>query len=136
MDYTARPRRNMSPDRSNFEYLSVMYGVPSAPGEAQPSTPASANGGGVRPPPPPPPEKEKEKEKDKDKDDRRRTEVIPAQVLKRVREISKHLENGPALSDRPNGWRLLHQSEYAIAHEVDIGDGYRVRADLLLHQNE
>jgi len=87
---------------------------------------------------------EKNKDKEKDKDDRNMMESVdelPDWVLAEWHSISAELRGGEGgrrsrnmrhRSRRRLQWRMLHKSQYAEAHEIDIGDGYSFRVHKLL----
>ncbi|KAL9179573.1 hypothetical protein ACHAXT_008863 [Thalassiosira profunda] len=107
MDYTERPQNNMSPDKSNFESLVELYGRVDG-GVWTESTNVrverSGYGGG-----------------------RQLTgeefERYAGFLLERV-EVSSIVEN--------KGWRLLKRTEFAEVHERRLGNGYSMRATVLL----
>jgi hypothetical protein len=46
------------------------------------------------------------------------------------RELGNHARGA---EQRSSGWRVLHQSDYGEAHEMDIGSGYTIQVHKLFH---
>jgi len=126
MDYTNNPEVNAQPGTYNYEFLAQLYGT--VPGYVSPepegSQTQSAAGGGNR--------------------RRRNTMAAPLQgpedendsipdwVMARWRELDEELDNHSHGSERRAGWRMLEESDRGESHEIDIGQGFRIRVHKLL----
>lgn len=50
--------------------------------------------------------------------------------------MSPFYEPHSSMADNGDGWRLLHENEHVQVHEIDIGEGYIVRVNLFLANDE
>ena len=98
------------PDESNFKQLEEMYG--------------NVDGTSVKP--------------SKDKLRSRRTSTTPneEQILQEKFELYSSFLSDPIQvsnsNDAKDGWRLLRKTNTIEHHEKDLGNGYKIRADILL----
>ena len=58
----------------------------------------------------------------------------PSHVLQKLSEVVQILEKEPH-NARKHGWRLLHWTNHGFEHEMELGDGYKVRVHMLSAQN-
>jgi hypothetical protein len=106
MDYTSNPQNNLKPGSANFEFLAAMYGTRSSNNQ---SVEASSTVPGKR-------NLELESE----------DESLPDWLRLVLQEVIPNLENRNDGNEHEDGWRLLHRSDNAATHEMDLGDGYTV----------
>ena len=60
-------------------------------------------------------------------------ETTPAHILSKMSEAVQKLEKEPH-NAKKHGWRLLHWREHGFEHEMELGDGYKVRVHMLSAQ--
>ena len=122
MDYTNNPSTNMQPAYANYKFLAELYGtldgspVPtdddSSVESAANNTDATAN-------------------EDRSKDiggNRRR--LLPSSVARALTDIDSIIDKGTYRSQM-QGWRLLHESSFGHAYEIDLGHGFSVQVHAL-----
>jgi hypothetical protein len=112
MDYTSNPQNNDQPGTVNFEFLAVMYGTIPTSGNNQ-SVEASSTVPGNR---------------KLDSED----ESLPAWLVLALGEVIPNIENRVDGNEHEDGWRMLHRSLHAAAHEMDLGNGYSVQVHKVL----
>ena len=128
MDYTNNPDANMQPADANFNFLAVLYGTVDGspvPTDDNVTVESAANNTAASV------EEGNENWKDKFKDiggNRRR--LLPRNVAKALSEIDSIVDNGFYRSEM-HGWRILHESAFGHAYEVDLGEGYSVQVHAL-----
>jgi hypothetical protein len=115
MDYTSNPQNNIKPGSANFEFLAALYGtIPNSnPAVSSASSSVPGKRGGNR---------ELESE----------DESLPDWLHLRLQEVIPNLENRNDGNEHEDGWRLLHRSDNAAIHEMDLGNGYLVQVTKLL----
>jgi hypothetical protein len=110
MDYTSNPQNNLRPGPANFEFLAALYGTISGQSvEATSTVPGNRN-------------RELESE----------DESLPDWLQLALEEVIPNLENRNDGNEHEDGWRLLHRSDNAATHEMDLGNGYKVQVTKLL----
>ena len=57
---------------------------------------------------------------------------IPHHIQERLREVVTKLEKRMDDNAHEDGWKLLHRKKHGEEHEMDLGDGYKVRVHMLL----
>jgi hypothetical protein len=123
MDYTSNPENNQQPGRANFEFLKALYGVLPTSGndqagqavEATSTVPAGKPG-----------------KRQLDSEDKPLPDWLIS-VLEEVVPIIVNRDDGDERDDEhDDGWSLLHRSRSAVAHEMDLGNGYSVQVHKLL----
>jgi hypothetical protein len=112
MDYTASPQNNDHPGPANFEFLAALYGT-LTPSDTQ-SVQASSSVPGNR-------------ELDKEDDG-----ALPNWLLSALEDVIPNIEGRIDGKEHEDGWRLLHRSRRAAAHEMDLGNGYTARVGKLI----
>ncbi len=128
MDYTNKPESNMQPAYANFKFLAVLYGTldgSPVPNDDNTAVESAANNTEASV------EQDNGNWKDKFKNiggNRRR--LLPHNVAKALSEIDAIVDNGSYQSEM-HGWRVLHESAFGHAYEVDLGDGYSVQVHAL-----
>lgn len=120
MDYTNNPEANMMPGTYNYEFLADMYGT--VPGSA--TSPEQRNRM----------LRTRRAPEEEHQELQRIPEEIPEWVMAKWRELDEETENHSHGTERRlgSGWRVLHESEHGEAHEIDIGQGYRIQVHKLL----
>ena len=149
LDYTNNFNGNSKPDQGNYEYLTELYGsvdgsiaVGTKLGDDGTDTSGSTEGstgstggsnGSTGGSSANSPEQNVGNRRRRAlfhavKDDLRRRELEA-----KWRKISDIVNDtrGYRRLEVLEGWRLLHRSEYGQAHEIDIGDNYRVQVHML-----
>ena len=117
MDYTNRPDVNKQPDRSNFIFLTELYGtVPGSP----PYIPDSDTDGTV----------EAEAQVDSDNIGNRKLRGTSSRILRLVDELEPEIELSVIRAHKD--WKLLHRSEFGEAHEKKLDDRFKVQVHFLL----
>lgn len=111
MDYTNNFAYSSHPDNSNYEFLVELYGV------VQGSAVARARSRLLR----------------------GRTSLysdvqnkMPDHTREEMVRVLAKLEKPMGGSRVEDGWRLLHRNEYSMEHEIDLGDGYKLRSHMLM----
>lgn len=140
LDYTNNYSGNKSPDQGNYQYLTALYGSvdgsipagdPSSTEYAQDDDPTAeqrANNAGNR--------RNLRSEKKhralfhtvEDKSERRELQAKWKDIDDIVNDTSGARRRR---LDVLEGWRLLHQTEYGEAHEIDLGYDYKAQIHLL-----
>jgi hypothetical protein len=102
MDYTNNFDANKHPDEMNYEFLLDLYGAT-----------------GLR--------RERHLQ-------RRRHPFLklPETIRRTMREAVSKLEQRIDDKAHEDGWRLLHRTKHGEAHEMELGEGYKVRVHMLL----
>jgi hypothetical protein len=121
MDYTSRPRTNAQPDRSNFEFLTALYGEV---GTTLPPSESPATSNGERAPNSP--GWGRGLRRHLEGEDEAPVGDVPAETMLAYRDALKEL-NVPGQSK----WTLLHSEEHGEAHEVELGGAFKARVFLL-----
>jgi hypothetical protein len=119
MDYTSRPRTNAQPDRSNFEFLTALYGEVGT--TLPPSESPNSNGGRA-----PSVGWGRRLRRHLEGKDEAPVEDVPAETMLAYQDALKLLLNVPGQSK----WTLLHSEEHGEAHEVELG-AFKARVYLL-----
>ncbi|KAL7522200.1 hypothetical protein ACHAWX_006896 [Stephanocyclus meneghinianus] len=133
MDYTSRPERNQKPDRSNFEFLELMYGK--VDGTSRYSPTSVVNG--------------TERLHCKSGEMANRRSLAEEEYSARLEaDFDRYLSFVPSdpVVDRDSsssrhprahlGWRYLSRNEYAEVHELEIEDGVRIVTTITLARRE
>jgi hypothetical protein len=116
MDYTSNPQNNDQPGTVNFEFLEALYGT----------LPSSGNGQSVEASSKVPGNRELESEGDS----------LPEWLTLALDQVIPSIENRVDGNEHEDGWRLLHQSRGAAAHEMDLGNGVTVQVHKLLVESD
>jgi len=148
LDYTNNYQGNESPDTSNYNYLTDLYGtvdgsIPPGTGigatessaaAASSSAEAVAGGGG----------RQRRALRRTTKSNRPHRQLFHAvESESRRRELQSRWDaidevfynkqrTRSLLVDGREGWRILHRTEHGEAHEIDLGDGYVAQIHVLL----
>ena len=150
LDYTNNYEGNETPDTSNYNYLTDLYGtvdgsIPPGTGigatesssAAAAATSAENGAGGGR-------RRQRRALRSPTKSSRPHRQLFHAvESASRRRELQSrwdaidevfsNKQRTRSLSvDGRKGWRVLHRSEHGEAHEVDLGDGYVAQIHMLL----
>ena len=101
MDYTLNFKVSEHPDESNYDYLSTLYGTVGGRRQLR-------------------------------RRSLERQEVSPPEhILSRMADEVKKLEEHADHALNVPGWRLLHRSSHGQEHEMDLGEGYTARVQML-----
>jgi hypothetical protein len=111
MDYTTNPKNNDKPGPANFEFLAAMYGT-LTPSDTQAVETSSSVPG----------------DRKLDTED----DALPNWLLSALEDVIPNIENRIDGKEHEDGWRLLHRSLHAAAHEMDLGNGVTVRVGKLI----
>jgi hypothetical protein len=112
MDYTSNPQNNKKPGPANFEFLAVMYGtIPNNDQAVEASSTVPGN-----------------RNRELELEDK----SLPEWLRLTLEEVIPNLENRNDGNEHEDGWRLLHRSDNAATHQMDLGDGYSVEVTKLL----
>lgn len=146
LDYTNNYEGNESPDTSNYNYLTDLYGtvdgsIPPGTGigatessAAAASTEAVAGGG----------RRQRRALRRTTKSNRPPRQLFHAvESESRRRELQSRWDavdevfynkqrTRSLLVEGRKGWRVLHRTEHGEAHEIDLGDGYVAQIHMLL----
>lgn len=106
MDYTFNWDVNKQPDESNYEYLSKLYGVVARRRKARTLRGNGSHEGAAVVP------------------------KVPLHIKSKMSEAVKKLEKQRVDAEK-DGWLLLHRSQHGEEHELDVGEGYKVRVHIL-----
>jgi hypothetical protein len=109
MDYTSNPQNNQQPGPANFEFLAALYGTIPTSAQASSTVPGNRN----------------RKLESEDK-------PLPDWLILTLEEVIPNIENRVDGKEHEDGWLLLHRSLHAAAHEMDLGNGYKVQVTKLL----
>ena len=134
LDYTNNFSGNKSPDDFLYNFLTDLYG--SVDGSIAPNVTTADNGDGSTASQSP---GERRQLRQSTSRKNRSTELFSSvtdvsrrrELLRRWEEINAAVVNGFKASDR-EGWRLLHQTEYGEAHEIELDEEYTVQVHALL----
>jgi hypothetical protein len=107
MDYTSKPQNNDQPGTVNFEFLAALYGTIPTSSTASLTVPGNRK---------------------LDSED----EPLPDWLRSALAECIPNIENNVEGNEEDYGWLLLDRSSHAAAHEMDLGDGYKVQVHKLL----
>jgi hypothetical protein len=112
MDYTNHPEVNKQPAYANFKFLAQLYGT--VDGSPVPTYDAVAVESGLN-----------------NTSARRNLSTIgrrllPPNIVAALANIDSIVDNGTYRSEK-SGWRILHESSYGHAHEIDLGNGFTVQ---------
>lgn len=134
LDYTNNYSGNSKPDDTNYEYLTELYGtvdgsIPAGSGIAGDGSSEGAADSSANSP-------------EQNVGNRGRRSLFRAveneyrrrdleTKWKEIDEIVNDTSRSRRL-EAVEGWRLLHRSLYGEAHEIDLGDNYRVQVHMLL----
>jgi hypothetical protein len=132
LDYTNNFEGNKTPDAYLYNYLKDLYGIVGTNSTGVPVAQSNTNSGTYAP------SSNTGGRRLKHRPDGRRhlfesveSEARRRELLFRWNEIDSLVVSGFVGSER-DGWRLLHQTAYGEAHEIDLGDNYSVQVHLLL----
>jgi hypothetical protein len=104
MDYTNNFDANKHPDETNYEFLLDLYGAT-----------------------------ELRRQRHLKKRIRERSfPKLPETIRRTMREAVSKLEQRIDDMAHEDGWRLLHRTKHGEAHEMELGEGYKVRVHMLL----
>jgi predicted Zn-dependent protease with MMP-like domain len=102
MDYTNNFDVNKHPDATNYEFLLELYGPSGGRRLRQGNSFKSA----VR--------------------------EMPETVRRKMKEAVSKLDQRRDDRAHEDGWRLLHRAKHGEAHELELGEGYKVQVQMLL----
>ena len=110
LDYTNNFAVNKHPDVSNYETLAGMYGEAGGRRHRQLRQTSSNR---ARP----------------DSD-------IPSRLWGEVHHSVQRLTSRLDDKAHEDGWKLLHRSKHGEEHELELGEGYKIRVHMLLANND
>jgi hypothetical protein len=58
--------------------------------------------------------------------------VLPEKIRRKLDEVVSQIEQRDYTSHVEDGWKLLHRAKHGEEHEMELGEGYKVRVHLLL----
>jgi hypothetical protein len=119
MDYTTNFDANKHPDDMNYEYLTDLYG----------------SAGGRR--------RRRQQQQQRGREKRQLSlrssritqgggEGAPKHIKARIKEVVSKLEQRLDDNAHEDGWLLLHRNQHGEEHEMQVGEGYKVRVHMLL----
>jgi hypothetical protein len=103
MDYTNNYDANKHPDETNYEYMADLYG----------------SAGRRR----------------RRRDLSLRSRIIqgaPKHIKAKIKEVVAKIEQRMDDNAHEDGWLLLHRNQHGEEHEMQVGEGYIVRVQMLL----
>jgi hypothetical protein len=120
MDYTSTPANNDQPGPANFEFLAALYGTLTSSDTQSVATSSSVPGN----------------RKPGDRKLGTEDDTLPNWLLSALDDVIPNIENRIDGKEHEDGWRLLHRSLHAAAHEMDLGNGVTVRVGKLFVQSD
>ena len=126
LDYTNDYDGNKSPDESNYELLAELYGT--VGGNSTSTTAAQPGARRIM-------KHLRQPASHRHLFQSVQSEPRRQELLSNWNEIVSQAESG-LVGSETNGWRLLHQTPFGEAHEIDLGDNFSVQIHYLLHKPE
>lgn len=143
MDYTNSPQNNLMPDEYNYLILVDLYGLVEESEELQEGGDALMTTEKFDEMPVDDDDDDAADDKDdrgdrshrREEEDKRTLEEIEfetyaAFLLDPIELSIPH--HSSSINNDGGRWRVLHESEHAVHHERDLGNGYKIRASILL----
>lgn len=127
MDYTNNPSTNKQPAYANFKFLAELYGTVDGspvPTDDNATVESAANNTEA------PVNEEKGSWKDKFKNLGGNRRLLPSSVAMALNDIDAMIDNGMYRSEA-HGWRVLHETSFGHAYEIDLGHGFSVQIHAL-----